>query len=339
MKLKLFILLFLSALVCNSIASAQDEPPYIYYYSPELNAMIVERADGTDTRVFGQGMNVPLLGPGWSPNGEWFASSADENLERSSSIISPDGSAIRGLSYIRKVFPMYWSPDGRYILVSGSYDDCRPLLCSYITYLLIGIESNDVLATVSFFPSREGPRDFSIEWSQDNESVSFYMTEDITSLSGAGLTRVTMYSDGEVVKRKATWEEYELANPQLNEMSPNLNEIEHISPDGRYSISAYEDLTDHLTGAVTELPRPEFPVEADADRVRQAQWDASGEWVLLGYGIATDGFSGLAVMRADGSEFRTLNYSLCWAGLGGACAGWLPDNVDVDSIPLLADAP
>src|SRR5579864_2788173 len=55
--------------------------PYIYYYSDEINAFIIERADGTDTRILGAGLMPPLApetlplvsGPGWSPSGKWFA--------------------------------------------------------------------------------------------------------------------------------------------------------------------------------------------------------------------------------------------------------------------------
>lgn len=58
---------------------AQDEnpAPYLYYYSDYLNAFVVERADGTDSRMLGQGLIPPrdnvFIGPGWSPSGKWFA--------------------------------------------------------------------------------------------------------------------------------------------------------------------------------------------------------------------------------------------------------------------------
>ncbi|HYO88064.1 MAG TPA: hypothetical protein VER79_05415 [Candidatus Limnocylindrales bacterium] len=339
MNWRLLILLLLNAFVCNSVTFAQDQLPYIYYYSPELNAMIVERADGTDTRVFGQGMNIPTFGPGFSPNGDWFASSAGENVEGSSSILSVRGTTVlRQLLDLSNVWYMDWSSNSRYILVSGSFDSCVAA-CRYITSLMINVEENDLVAAAHFLPSYGGPRTRPIEWSQDNESVSFYMIEDLYSPSGAATFQVTMYSSGDVIKHSTPYEEYDLANPPIDESSPIRIEIEHISPDGRYSISAYHDFTDRVTGAVTELPKPEFPEGADVNQVMHAQWDASGQWVMLGYGQSASGFWGLAIMRADGSEFRTLNYSLCRTRLGGACAGWLPDNVDVDSIPLLTDAP
>lgn len=58
-------------------ATAQDDPPYIYYYSGTLNGIVVERADGTDSRILGQGLMPEAAnfvdGPGWSPDGRWFA--------------------------------------------------------------------------------------------------------------------------------------------------------------------------------------------------------------------------------------------------------------------------
>src|SRR5574341_360388 len=50
--------------------------PYLYYYSADDNAWIVERADGSDRHLLGAGLspagtNAPQE-PGWSPSGEWF---------------------------------------------------------------------------------------------------------------------------------------------------------------------------------------------------------------------------------------------------------------------------
>ncbi len=63
-------------------ASAQEtdtpsDTPYLYWYNDYLNAFIIERADGTDSRIFGEGLmdenTNQVGGAGWSPSGEWFA--------------------------------------------------------------------------------------------------------------------------------------------------------------------------------------------------------------------------------------------------------------------------
>jgi WD40 repeat protein len=83
-----YVLLVLSILGGSiSFSSAQHNEannPYIYYYAQDLNAFVVERADGKDRRIFGEGLteSVPgtrlvMDGPGWSPSREWFAWTVD----------------------------------------------------------------------------------------------------------------------------------------------------------------------------------------------------------------------------------------------------------------------
>ncbi len=80
-RLSLWLVLVVLLIGGRWPAAALDvSNPYIYYFSDKLNAFIVERADGTDTRVLGAGLmddpadaGVYVDGPGWSPSGEWFA--------------------------------------------------------------------------------------------------------------------------------------------------------------------------------------------------------------------------------------------------------------------------
>ena len=67
----------LALLLAISPASSQPEPaPYLYYFSEERHAFVIERADGTDSRLLGQG-SIPINAVGadgaWSPSGEYFA--------------------------------------------------------------------------------------------------------------------------------------------------------------------------------------------------------------------------------------------------------------------------
>lgn len=81
MKRLLLILLICITLMPVLPASTAQPPgsdaPYLYYYSERLNAFVIERADGTDSRIFGdvalhQSTNS-VFGAGWSPSGKWFA--------------------------------------------------------------------------------------------------------------------------------------------------------------------------------------------------------------------------------------------------------------------------
>jgi WD40 repeat protein len=57
-----------------------SDAPFVQYLSPRLNALVIERADGTDSRVIGEGLMPEganyLSGAGWSPSGEWLAVTA-----------------------------------------------------------------------------------------------------------------------------------------------------------------------------------------------------------------------------------------------------------------------
>ncbi|MCI0713626.1 MAG: hypothetical protein L0154_25945 [Chloroflexi bacterium] len=77
----LFILLLICAVLMPTLPASTAQPPasdapYIYYYSERLNAFVIERADGTDSRVFAEGFvheeANSVAGAGWSPSGEWF---------------------------------------------------------------------------------------------------------------------------------------------------------------------------------------------------------------------------------------------------------------------------
>jgi len=338
MKLRLLILLFLSALVCNSVTFAQDSAPYFYYYSADEQSIVVELADGSDRRGFSIGSHEPVFGPGFSPDGKWFASYDFENQFGSGSVVSVDGTTVLGpLENLKNFNGMYWSPDSRHILVIGSFDECRALTCLYQTYWLIDVQMDRIVATAdtSFTPG--SPMERFMEWSDDGEIVSFYTQEDNRGyLIGTNTYFVTMGTDGTVTKRNVSWDEYHTTNPHSSDSILYWPDIELVSSNGRYSISAYHEVTDHLTGLVTNLPIPRFYLTQDyVGNTVEAQWHESSEWVLIGYNIWSGGIDGVSIARADGSHYRPLNT----CGFGPACVGWLPSNVDVESILLLVDAP
>ena len=89
-----------------SITQAQvdDEPPYLYYYSRMLGGIIIERADGTDSRHIGADVIPPgatgLADPGWSPSGNYFATyqiisyGLSGNATANASVINTQGEPI-----------------------------------------------------------------------------------------------------------------------------------------------------------------------------------------------------------------------------------------------------
>jgi hypothetical protein len=96
-------LLILAALVTLSgtrsvIAQARESTaPYLYYFDSERSAFVVERADGTDSRILGQNLmssDVDTVdGAGWSPSGKWFAWTATHTYQL------PDSAVTGGLGF------------------------------------------------------------------------------------------------------------------------------------------------------------------------------------------------------------------------------------------------
>jgi Tol biopolymer transport system component len=81
--------------------------PYLYYFSDLLHAFVIERADGTDSRVLADGVtpddNNAVRGPGWSPSGKWFAwtSTGGSTSAERPWLISADGTRrFSGLDHV-----------------------------------------------------------------------------------------------------------------------------------------------------------------------------------------------------------------------------------------------
>jgi WD40 repeat protein len=125
----------LALLLAKSTASSQPEPaPYLYYFSEERHAFVIERADGTESRLLGQGI-IPINAVGadgaWSASGEYFAwatrkrwlESVDprqtNEAEEAFGILRSDGSPVpidlpAGIWRHRFI----WSPTGDHVLLT-----------------------------------------------------------------------------------------------------------------------------------------------------------------------------------------------------------------------------
>ena len=68
----------------DSGINGESDIPYIYYFSADINAVVVERADGTDTHILGDGLletesnyadysGYIITESAWSSSGEWLA--------------------------------------------------------------------------------------------------------------------------------------------------------------------------------------------------------------------------------------------------------------------------
>src|SRR5688500_1572107 len=65
-----FLLFVFIVLLTGSGVRSQDElPPYIHYFDHLHGGLVIERADGTDSRII---RGVPQAEPIWSPSGKWM---------------------------------------------------------------------------------------------------------------------------------------------------------------------------------------------------------------------------------------------------------------------------
>ncbi len=117
---------------------APSEAPYLYYYSDVLNAFVIERADGSDSRMIGQNIMPEVrnlfTGPGWSPSGDWFAWTAYKNRGAIGGYTGPTWSYVVS-THTGEVFDpvngleeaiLSWSPQADYLLVIDPTDSEQP---------------------------------------------------------------------------------------------------------------------------------------------------------------------------------------------------------------------
>jgi hypothetical protein len=169
-----------------------DLPPYLYYYSDYLNAFVVERADGSDSRMIGQGL-VPkgdniFIGSGWSPSGNWFAWTSYFNGgaiggtgESISYVIATDtGEPFKRVNGLANAF-LAWSPNEDRLLVIDPTDRMMTDEATVPHFLarisLIDMTSQTVITEfdldVNGVPKwAAGTSD--IVWSSDGQFAAFY---------------------------------------------------------------------------------------------------------------------------------------------------------------------
>ncbi len=145
-----------------------SDAPYIQYYSPFYQSIVIERADGTDRRLLGQGLvgpspceyqNLPFYrGPEWSPSGQWFVFTArfisgygGIPCGHPPYILSSDGTQrLHLLDHLTHV-AMAWSPVEDLLLVGARYADKVPLPTGgnsdffQTSFMLVDVPANRVL--------------------------------------------------------------------------------------------------------------------------------------------------------------------------------------------------
>lgn len=335
----LFLILIV---VASSAASAQTDnaPPYLYYYSRLFGGIIVERADGSDSRLIGADVIPPgtsgIGGPGWSPSGNYFAaygaSSGDGNGRPY--VIDTQGiEVVPWMHTTRSTWLMQWSPtEEDILLVVASQGAWR----RDIFFWVLDIEHNRLLSEFGMNLGGLTTDVDDIVWDMPKQRITFYVNP--SEYDYERQYRVIMQFDGTTSREPVTSEEYtEHDMPYIVEERDFYDDYE-MSPSGLYEVNGWRPalLTNLNTNEAVALPQHTQATST----CRKYLWSADEQHLLtIGGTLVSGGGCSDAVMGVTDSS------GALWRELGRCswdyppCAGWLPEQVNVDAMPPGSDEP
>lgn len=247
----IFLVLFFLSYTSTRLIAHESDAPFLYYYSQADNAIVIERADGTNRHLLAQNVSQDriIYGLEWSPSGKWLLwnSARDDPPELIDTgteqvwLTAVDGSATISLTekwgYIGR---SSWSPIHDYLLVNddaaGYWDATQARLIDMNTQQVIW-----TLPVPDVFP----------QWTRDGKHLWYF--EPISSASsqenaGSLYRLVTFDLSGQRTEREFFYEGVNI----------HLDTPVYLTPDGgllyrqaeRHTL-VWEDLN---TGALTEFP-------------------------------------------------------------------------------------
>ncbi len=321
-------------------AQSDSQPPYLYYYSQLLGGLIIERADGTDSRQIAADVIPPNLtgigGPGWSPSGKYFAAYSESYFDSSDTrlpyLIDTQGHPVAGwLHNVMTTNRMVWSPSGEDLLmVEGIYspDGLRDAFL-----WLIDVAHDQLLVDFGAHFGGYGFQQTEIEWDTAHQQIAFSYATGLDVVPN--YYHVTMHFDGSTTREVISADEFTPIKMNIDD-STDLYQGINTSPHGTYTAQGFApaQLTNTRTGQTTTLPR-----HTGATTCREYSWTDDEAYMITldGTLIAGGGCAGavLGVTNPQASFWRELG-GCSW---GSACAGWLPQSVDVSSLPTGASKP
>ncbi len=267
--LKVFLFLLLAVV---PITSAQNEPtPYLYYYASTIDALVIERADGTDSRIIGHGL-ADDSGAGWSPSGEWYASVRNEQAH----LIHVSGqnhwSLPRELGY-----GLRWSPTEDLLFIT------RGAPFNYSTgehgatqFTLLDANTRAIIRQFEVYVE-ESSRLTGFYWSPDGQYIGFYYGNYDARLGDDRNYFVRVSRSGEVVEEELT------PLPALDG-SPAYGMV-HWTPQGWIAHTNHEEtqlILDHPASGerfMVDLPLEvtEYP---NFTRTHSLIWSPHGDYAL-----------------------------------------------------------
>jgi hypothetical protein len=221
MRLQFLLVSLIIAIVLHAASPTRalqgtSDAPFLYYYSDYLRAFIIERADGTDSRVLGDGLmqltdghDLLIDGPGWSPSGNWFAWTAAELFDWGAHkgdvrpfVIRSDG--LQQLHYLDawKNATLRWSPSADLLLVAEQIhwrDELSSTPSSSLRTrfaLLDASTDHAILETVDeqTFPYAVTSSRIQMRWIDPHHVIAFsYVVKEDYVMSGEGQPEYTFW--------------------------------------------------------------------------------------------------------------------------------------------------
>lgn len=225
----ILLLIILSSLITLSFAlilgarrEADLSIPYVHYYSYIDNGLIIERADGTDSRII---RNIApetansIVWRNWSVSGKWFAmSSFHSNGEggdftQQSYVVSSDGQhkIDLGRNSLSELHTL-WSPNEDILLVVRA-----DRLNGGISFQLLDIATEQYLASFHLeAPYLEDFYFYSLElsWAENGETAYVSSDRRIVSLHKNGFTEMYYVDDGQQWQIEPTFYQRRLLYPR-----------------------------------------------------------------------------------------------------------------------------
>lgn len=306
------------------VASQADRAPYIYYHSEALNSIVIERADGTDSRSIARGLMPDqhdyVRGIGWSPSGEWLAWISAQKRDYNTGperiwIMSADGTQrLTLLDELEYVHTVSWSPTGDYLVVFN--DIYRPSHSPVTAFTLVDVAQQRIVASFDDMVLEFGyPARY---WSADGLSVE---------LMGFDFVRV-VYVDGRIEDNVPAELRPPLAEPMMPYYDEPPAEERALAPDRRHEVVMDGNLIEHdirnlLTGEVVTLR----PFSGESYGIIDFDWHSSGDWLLVTFNMTWAGgccpWTGTSIVSVDGRIQRELGPT----HLYDHSADWLPERV------------
>lgn len=324
-------LLFLLIVLLVSSTAAQDtsasDAPYVFYYSAALNGFVIERADGTDSRIIGQNVMRPsgniVMGPGWSPSGRWLAwQDVHWNVHslgvHKGYAVSVDDQPLNLLNEFQCISMMLWHRTKDILLVGGKIHACGTGSSGIATYWLINPASQTILASASI----EGTIGAPIYWF--DEYIQFKkMIRKIWAPER--FYNVTMHYDGRVQFAPISREEFDRPIEGGDEDTRGLRVDRDDEKRQFFRLDFGYSLDD--------IPFAPPMNSSSAGRYVSYLWDENEQWVLMSYEFCFATCLGIGRRVSIYNPSTTAYREISSCGVDVACVDWLPERVPINELP------